>query len=236
MPALLHKYHNRALLILHPACAIHCRYCFRREFDYKAHRRTTNDWQAVFDYLKQHPEIDEVILSGGDPLLHEDKTLQFFLEHLTQIASLKRLRIHSRIPVVLPERITKELLAVFAMTNLEKIMVIHVNHPNEIADDVASALNQLTQAGFSLFNQTTLLKGVNDNAMTLKQLSETLFGQKVIPYYLHALDKVKGAGHFAVSDKAAIGLHKELKAQTSGYLVPKLVREIPHQNSKTWLH
>ncbi|WP_239986702.1 EF-P beta-lysylation protein EpmB [Fastidiosibacter lacustris] len=232
---LLHKYHNRALLMLHPACAIHCRYCFRREFDYKAQTQAKESWQYVFEYLKTHSELDEVIFSGGDPLMHNDETLDWFIQHLEEISHIKRLRIHTRIPVVLPDRITEGLVKVFNKTRLQKIMVIHANHPNEIAQDVTIGLKKLQQIGFTLLNQSTLLKGVNDHPETLKALSEALFEAGVIPYYLHLLDKVKGAIHFDIEENKAKEIHAQLKSITSGFLVPKLVREIAHQRSKTWI-
>ncbi|WP_162902150.1 EF-P beta-lysylation protein EpmB [Facilibium subflavum] len=236
VPGLLHKYQNRVLLITHPACAVHCRYCFRREFDYTANTQGKKDWQRAFEYIRSHPEVDEVILSGGDPLMHNDSTLAYFIDALDQIAHVKRLRIHSRIPVVLPERINQSLLNVFENTRLQKVMVIHMNHPNEMAEDVAWGLSQLRNNHFTLLNQSTLLKGVNDDVAILKKLSESLFLHGVLPYYLHVLDKVQGAAHFEVPDDKAIVLHQALKSATSGYLVPKLVREIANEKAKTWLY
>ncbi|WP_100551472.1 EF-P beta-lysylation protein EpmB [Caedibacter taeniospiralis] len=231
----LRKYHNRILLMLHPACAVHCRYCFRREYDYQAQTQSKESWSHVFNYIREHAELDEVIFSGGDPLLHNDERLSWFVAQTESIPHIKRLRIHTRIPIVLPKRVTKEFLAVFNKTHLQKIMVVHANHGNEIAADVIGAFKQLKEAGFSILNQATLLKGVNDNAEVLKALSERLFEAGVLPYYLHVLDKVKGVQHFDVDEEKAKAIHHELKAITSGYLVPKLVREIAHQKSKTWL-
>ncbi len=234
-PGLLHKYKNRVLLITHPACAVHCRYCFRREFDYKTHQQSKDNWQDVFNYINAHPEIDEVILSGGDPLMHNDSYLAYFVENLSNIAHLKRFRIHSRIPVVLPERITKELIEMLSKTHLQKILVLHINHPNEIANDVITAISTLKSANFTLLNQSTLLKEVNDSVAILKKLSESLFMHGIIPYYLHVLDQVTGSAHFAITDNEATALHNKLKAETSGYLVPKLTRELAHEPAKTWL-
>ena len=235
---LLHKYKNRVLLMTHPTCAVHCRYCFRREYDYKTKNHSTiEDWLKAFKYVKDNHSLDEVILSGGDPLMQNDKFVQFIILQIEEIPHIKRLRVHTRIPIVFPERITKELITIFQTTKkLQKIMVIHANHANEISNDVVSVLKKLKNAGgFSLFNQSTLLKGVNDNVDALKLLSESLFYAGVIPYYLHVLDKVKGAKHFDIEYNIAKKIHNELKSSTSGYLVPKLVREIPNEHSKTWI-
>ena len=232
----LHKYKNRILLMLHPACAVHCRYCFRHEYDYKAQTQSREKWQAAFIYIKAHKEVDEVIFSGGDPFMHNDGVLRWFVEQVSKIAHIKRLRIHTRIPVVLPERITNNCLEIFKDTHLQKIMVIHVNHANEIAEDVIEALDKFKSVGFALLNQSTLLKGVNDDAYVLKNLSEALFLAGVMPYYLHLLDKVTGAAHFDIDEMKAKALHDQLKHITSGYLVPKLVREIAHEKSKTWMN
>ncbi|WP_440617018.1 EF-P beta-lysylation protein EpmB [Cysteiniphilum sp. 6C5] len=233
----LHKYKNRALLILHPACAVHCRYCFRREYDYQAQTQSKALWLDAFEYIHKNIELDEVILSGGDPLMHNDLLLKWFLAQIEDIPHIKRLRIHTRIPIVLPERITPELIDVFKETQLQKIIVIHANHANEINDDVTVALAALkNQSQFTLLNQSTLLKGVNDNAHTLKDLSEALFAVGVMPYYLHVLDKVKGAAHFDVDEITAKEIHTRLKSLTSGYLVPKLVREVAHEMAKTWIN
>ncbi|WP_440993983.1 EF-P beta-lysylation protein EpmB [Cysteiniphilum litorale] len=234
---LLHKYKNRALLILHPACAVHCRYCFRREYDYQAQTQSKALWLDTFEYIRKNTALDEVILSGGDPLMHNDALLAWFLAQIEAIPHIKRLRIHTRIPVVLPERITDDLVLVFKETRLQKIMVIHANHANEINDDVIAVLSTLkNHAGFTLLNQSTLLKGVNDNAHVLKALSEALFAAGVMPYYLHVLDKVKGAAHFDIDEKIAKEIHTKLKSLTSGYLVPKLAREVAHELAKTWIN
>ena len=235
IPGLLHKYKNRVLLITHPACAVHCRYCFRREFDYTSHRISQSDWHRIFSYIQEHTDIEEVILSGGDPLMHNTEKIIDILQNIQKILHISRLRIHTRIPVVLPERITSELMSAFNDCSLQKVMVIHANHANEIALDVQYALQKLVKNGFILLNQSTLLKGVNNNAETLKHLSDVLLKSGVLPYYLHQLDKVHGAHHFRVSDREALSIHAKLKAITSGYLVPKLVNEAPNRDSKTWL-
>lgn len=234
---LLHKYKNRALLILHPACAVHCRYCFRREYDYQAQTQSKALWLDTVNYIRKSTGLDEVILSGGDPLMHNDALLTWFLEQIENIPHIKRLRIHTRIPVVLPERVTHELVDVFNKTRLQKIMVIHANHANEINDEVVTALSKLkNHAEFTLLNQSTLLKGVNDDAHILKALSEVLFAANVMPYYLHVLDKVKGAAHFDIDEVTAKEIHTKLKSLTSGYLVPKLTREVAHEMAKTWIN
>lgn len=234
---LLHKYKNRALLILHPACAVHCRYCFRREYDYQAQTQSKALWRDTFDYIRKNTALDEIILSGGDPLMHNDALLAWFLAQIEAISHIKRLRIHTRIPVVLPERITDELINVFKETRLQKIMVIHANHANEINDDVIISLAALkNRSQFTLLNQSTLLKGVNDNAHILNALSEALFAAGVMPYYLHVLDKVKGAAHFDIDESTAKEIHTKLKSLTSGYLVPKLTREVAHEMAKTWIN
>lgn len=232
---LLHKYHNRVLLVANGACAVHCRYCFRRSFDYSQHRHNQASWQSVFDYIRDHNEIDEVILSGGDPLMHGDDYIAYLLAQIADIAHVQRVRIHTRIPVVLPERMTTELIYLLADYAKPIIMVVHINHPNEIDDEVASVLQALKAIGVTLLNQSTLLKGVNDDVGVLKQLSLKLFENGVMPYYLHVLDKVQGASHYEISDDQARSLHQQLKNTTSGYLVPKLTREVAGELAKTWI-
>lgn len=225
IPGLLHKYHGRVLLTLTGACAIHCRYCFRRHFPYAEANPNKDNWSQALDYINDHDEINEVILSGGDPLSIPDQQLQRLSQALDTIPHLKRLRIHSRHPVVLPERINEQLLAWLSQTRLQVIMVIHCNHANEIDDEVQEALRRLQQANITLLNQSVLLKGVNDNSQALIALSERLFECGVQPYYLHQLDPVQGAAHFAVSDQQAKNLMQELHKKLPGYLLPKLVRE-----------
>ncbi|MFZ9034619.1 MAG: EF-P beta-lysylation protein EpmB [Francisellaceae bacterium] len=232
---LLHKYYNRVLLISHPACAVHCRYCFRREFDYAAHTQSRSDWQGAFDYIAAHSEVEEVILSGGDPLMHDDNMLAWFIAKLEKLKPVKTLRFHSRIPVVLPERITEPLLTLLKNSRFNIVLVIHMNHANEMDNEVIAVLKALSEAGVKLLNQSTLLKGINDDAWVLKDLSEVLFFNGVMPYYLHVLDHVKGAAHFAIADSEAKAIHTELKAISAGYLVPKLVREIADESAKTWM-
>ncbi|MDX2502988.1 MAG: EF-P beta-lysylation protein EpmB [Gammaproteobacteria bacterium] len=231
-PGLLQKYQGRALLLVTPGCAINCRYCFRRHYPYDDKGHFWRQIENNVHLLKQDPSISEVILSGGDPLSLSDNKFTDLLTLLKSIAHLKRVRIHTRFPVVEPERITKQLLNTFSMSGLRIIMVLHINHAREMGSDNQLALARLHAHRITLFNQSVLLKGVNDSVETLAQLSETLLEHHIIPYYLHMLDKVKGSAHFAISDKEAINLYQQLRAVLPGYMLPRLVREIPGENSK----
>ncbi len=233
---LIHKYHGRALVITTGACAINCRYCFRRHFPYGQAQASRNQWQAVLDELRADTTIEEVILSGGDPLSLADDKLAALAEGLDAIPHLKRLRLHTRQPVVLPARIDDEFLRWLTATRLQTVMVLHVNHANELDAELRVALTRLKQAGVPLLNQTVLLKGINDTLDAQKALSERLFDFGVLPYYLHMLDRVQGAAHYEVDDAAAQALMRQLSAQLPGYLVPRLVREVAGQPSKTWIH
>ena len=235
MPGMLHKYHGRVLFITSPNCAINCRYCFRREFPYAENTPGKAGWQKALDYIRQDASITEVILSGGDPFTLTDASLLFLIEQLNTIPHLTRLRFHTRVPVVMPERFTDELLQTLNQIRLQRILVIHSNHPKEIDQPVTDVLAQLKKLNFTLLNQAVLLKGVNDNADTLIQLSETLFAAGALPYYLHLLDKVKGVAHFDVDVKKAKHLIQEIAKQLPGYLVPKLVQEQPGMPYKTVL-
>ncbi|MCV6637408.1 EF-P beta-lysylation protein EpmB [Candidatus Albibeggiatoa sp. nov. NOAA] len=219
----LHKYRGRVLLLATGACAIHCRYCFRQHFEYKGNTLADTE---VIQYLASDTNIHEIILSGGDPLVLSDERLAAFIQTIEQIKHIKRLRIHSRLPIVLPERMTQTLLDCLTKADLQVVLVIHANHPNEIDEQVGEALQNLVKNGISVLNQTVLLKQVNDAADTLIQLSETLFKYQVLPYYLSVLDKVQGAAHFDVPEQQAIQLVNMLREQLPGYLVPKLVREV----------
>lgn len=227
IPGLLHKYQSRVLMTLTSVCAIHCRYCFRRHFPYAENNPGKAGWEAILNYICQDNNITEVILSGGDPLAVNDKLLIQFTDQLQAISHVKRLRIHSRLPIVLPERITEELLAWLSTLPLQKVMVIHANHAQEINEEVKQVLLALHHAGVTLLNQSVLLKGINDNVETLAHLSETLFAARVLPYYLHTLDKVEGAMHFDIPLTQAKDLHDNLRKNLPGYLVPKLVKEQP---------
>jgi L-lysine 2,3-aminomutase len=217
----LQKYHGRALLISTSVCAIHCRYCFRQHFNYQDsfHLKIEQKLQTI------HENIEEIILSGGDPLMLNDNKLNEIFQLVINKKHIKRLRIHTRIPIVLPERITEQFLMLLKEFPLPKVMVIHCNHANEIDDEIKEILKKISETGTVLLNQSVLLKGINDSAQTLIDLSERLFEAKVLPYYLHLLDKVAGAAHFDVSKQKALQLIEEVKTRLAGYLVPKLVEE-----------
>lgn len=233
VPGLLHKYRGRALLILAGACAVHCRYCFRRHYPYGEAPRRLEDWEPAFAYLEGDPSVREVLLSGGDPLMLSDARLRRVVERLEKIPHLSRLRIHTRLPVVLPDRVTGELLDLLRGTRLTPWVVVHANHPNELAGDCADALRALVRGGVPVLNQAVLLKGVNDDADALCGLGERLADLGVQNYYLHQLDRVAGAAHFEVSDERAAELMRDLHARLPGYAVPRLVREEPGAAGKT---
>lgn len=226
-PGVLHKYHGRALLITTGACAVHCRYCFRRHFPYTDDNARTQDWRAALEYLRADSSISEVILSGGDPLSLSDRILADLVARLQQIPQLRTLRIHTRQPIVLPSRVDLALLAWLRDCSLRKVVVVHVNHAQELNAAVVDALAKLQGAGVTLFNQSVLLKGVNDSVEVLANLSQALFAAGVIPYYLNLLDRVQGAAHFEVLELRARELMQGLRARLPGYLVPRLVRELP---------
>ncbi len=234
VPGIVHKYHGRALFVVTQACAIHCRYCFRRHFPYSANTGRQH-WEAALDYLRGDNSIREVILSGGDPLSVNDRQLDQLLDELAAIGHIRQLRIHSRLPTVLPSRVTARLLAILQRWPGQTVLVTHCNHPNELSEQVAGALGRLRAAGIHLLNQSVLLRGVNDSASCLAELSEKLFAGGVLPYYLHQLDPVAGAGHFAVSEEHALEIHSNVSAHLPGYLVPRLVRELPGAPAKTAL-
>jgi EF-P beta-lysylation protein EpmB len=227
----LRKYRGRALLMPSAGCAVHCRYCFRRHFPYKQIPARTDLDRALAE-LAAAADIHEVILSGGDPLLLDDAALARLLARLAHIDQLKRLRIHSRLPVVLPERVTPALCRLLAAHPQRCVLVIHANHPAEIGRAVAEALTDLHQAGVVLLNQSVLLRGVNDAVATLTELSERLFECGVLPYYLHQLDRVQGGAHFEVDAASTRDLYQKLLAMLPGYLVPRLVQEIAGRASK----
>lgn len=230
---LIHKYHGRVLMMVSSACAIHCRYCFRRHFPYSDNTPSRSQWQEAFDYLRAHTEITEVIFSGGDPLAASDRHLGWLVDELAAIPHLRRLRVHTRLPIVIPARITDECVDWLTRTRLQTSMVLHINHPNEIDHEVIAGLATLRRREVILLNQTVLLKGVNDDGATLETLSERLFEAGVLPYYLHLLDRVAGAAHFEVSETEAIRLLRHMMVRLPGYLVPKLVREVAGEASKS---
>ena len=234
VPGLLHKYRGRALLVVTGACAVHCRYCFRRHFPYAEQRVGDRDWRRALDYIAADPSIREVILSGGDPLSLADTRLSRLACDIAEIPHVRRLRLHSRQPIVLPERVDDALLAWLGqVAHLRPVLVVHANHPNEIHDPVREALARLRRIGVTLLNQAVLLKGVNDDVATLEKLSETLFEAGVLPYYLHTLDPVQGAAHFEIDEDTARHLVQRLSAELPGYLVPRLGREVPGAPAKT---
>ncbi len=232
-PNLLHKYHNRVLLMVKSGCAVNCRYCFRRHFPYDQNKGNKVNWQKALDYIALHQEVEEVIFSGGDPLMAKDDELDWLIKRLENIPHLQRLRIHTRLPVVIPQRITDELCELLSGSRLPTVLVTHINHGNEIDEILARAMAKLKNGGVTLLNQSVLLKGINDNAQVLKTLSDKLFQAGILPYYLHLLDKVEGAAHFHLEDQRALEIYRELQRITSGYLVPKLAREIANQPNKT---
>lgn len=224
IPGLLHKYQGRVLLTLAGACAVNCRYCFRRHFPYQENT-PRKEWKSILDYIAADTTIYEVILSGGDPLLAKDDYLSKCIHDLASISHLSILRLHSRLPIVLPQRITPELLAVLTATSLSTVMVVHCNHANELDDAVATAIEQLRRKKIMVLNQSVLLKGINDSVEALVTLSQQLFKFGILPYYLHLLDKVQGAAHFEVNESRAKVLIEGMRERLAGYLVPRLVKE-----------
>jgi len=221
----LHKYHGRVLFINTGSCAINCRYCFRRNFPYADLQLSKQNEDAALQAIQNDPSISEVILSGGDPLLLSDSRLTRLIRQLDGIKHLKRIRIHSRLPIVLPARITDEFIYTLTQSPKQIIIIVHCNHANEISERVIAACASLRNSGIALFNQSVLLKGVNDNAEVLCELSEQLFSHGITPYYLHLLDKATGTGHFEVSEAEALALIRQVQAALPGYMIPKLVKE-----------
>ncbi|MCG2634634.1 MAG: EF-P beta-lysylation protein EpmB [Gammaproteobacteria bacterium] len=231
-PGILHKYQGRVLVIATPSCAVHCRYCFRRHFPY-ADSRPDRTLEQLTGHLLAHPEIREVILSGGDPLTLSDDRLAEWSEVITRQPRITTLRIHTRLPIVIPQRVTPNLLEWLGTLPIKPVVVLHANHPNEIDLAVIDACNRLSHQGVTLLNQAVLLRGVNDQADTLIELSDRLFQAGVLPYYLHLLDPVSGTAHFEVSEHRAIELISSLRARLPGYLVPRLAREQAGHPAKT---
>ena len=232
---LIHKYHGRALVIATGACAVNCRYCFRRHFPYGDSLASRGNWRETLVQIAADSSIEEVILSGGDPLSLSDDKLSALVTELECIPHVRRLRVHTRTAVVLPERVDEALLGWLGRSRLQKVVVVHVNHANEIDAAVEAAITRLQDAGATLLNQSVLLRGVNDSSAALAALSERLFACGVLPYYLHLLDRVQGAGHFEVNENKAVKLMGELAARLPGYLVPRLAREEPGAPAKTLL-
>ncbi len=229
---LLRKYAGRALLITTGACAVHCRYCFRRNYPYQDSHISTTDPKLTIDYIKENTDINEVILSGGDPLSISDRKLAPLVKQLDLIPHVQRIRLHTRTPIVLPNRVDQPFMGWISTIKTPLVMVIHCNHPNELGTEVIQKLQSVRACGIHILNQSVLLRGINDSAHTLIQLSEKLFSAGVLPYYLHMLDPVRGAAHFDVNEFNALEIMDQLQQNLSGYLVPKLVREIAGASSK----
>lgn len=230
---LLHKYKNRVLITTTGACAVHCRYCFRQHFDYHANMPSTQEIAYIADYVASCPDVDEVIFSGGDPLNLNHRRLTAWFDAINAISNVKTIRIHTRLPVVLPNRVDDDLLSLLKDSPKNIVMVLHINHANEIDESLKQKCRALRGSGAVLLNQTVLLKGVNDHAQTLIGLSHALFDAGILPYYLHVLDKVQGAAHFDLPIERAIEIYWQMLESLSGYLVPKLVQEMPNRPYKT---
>jgi EF-P beta-lysylation protein EpmB len=234
-PGLLQKYSGRALLISTQACAVHCRYCFRREFPYADQANEGFRGNAALEEIARDESLEEIILSGGDPLSLSDARLKSLTDALADIPHVRRLRVHTRQPIVLPSRVDSGLLSWIRGVRQPMVLVLHCNHPNEIDDDVRAACAALRDSGVMLLNQSVLLRAVNDSTDVLVELSRRLFEAGVLPYYLHVLDKVRGAAHFEVPDATAQRIAGELAARLPGYLVPRLVREVHGAPAKVTL-
>jgi len=232
---LLQKYAGRVLIVSTGACAVHCRYCFRRHFPYAAEQASRSRWAAILQHLQDDRSIDEVILSGGDPLTLSDERLSEMVDQLGRIPHLRRLRVHTRLPIVIPQRVTDELIRLLRSGPLAPIVVVHANHPQELDASVLAAFGRLVDAGIPLLNQAVLLRGVNDAVEPLEALSRRLVDHRVMPYYLHQLDRVAGAQHFETPAELGPQLIEQLRARLPGYAVPRLVREIPGELAKTAL-
>jgi len=228
----LSKYEGRVLIVASPACAVHCRFCFRRHFPYSTGPPTAEGWQAAMRRVERDASIHEVILSGGDPLMMEDAVLESCISSLAAVPHVRRVRLHTRLPVVIPQRVTEGLVRALRGTRLSAIVAVHVDHPREIDDEVAAAFARLVDAGIPVLSQGVLLRGVNDDADVLAELYERLVDLRVTPYYLHQLDRVAGAAHFEVPEATGIRLIEQLRARLPGYAVPRYVREVPGQSNK----
>lgn len=232
VPGLLHKYHGRVLLTVVGACGVNCRYCFRRHFPYEANPVSKKSREQIFDYLKKDTSVQEVIYSGGDPLVADDDYLEELTQMLFSLPHLKRLRIHTRMPIVLPERINEAFIKWFAHPKRQNILVVHCNHPNELDSTIALNMRYLKEAGVTVLNQSVLLCGVNDDVDTQVALSEALFAHHIMPYYLHLLDRVDGAVHFDLPLEKINAIYQGMQERLPGFLVPKLVQEIPGAKHK----
>lgn len=234
-PGVIQKYEGRALLIATGSCAIHCRYCFRKHFPYAEETAASAAWAGALDYLRANTSVSEVLLSGGDPWSLATHKLAEFSDALRELPHIKRLRVHTRLPIVLPARVDAELIAWVEGLHRPLTVVLHANHAAEIDAGVSAALGRLRRAGATLLNQAVLLAGVNDTAAAQIALNEALFASGVLPYYLNLLDRVAGTAHFEVDEARALALHAEMARSLPGYLVPRLVREVAGATSKTAL-
>lgn len=232
---LLHKYQGRALLVLTGACGIHCRYCFRRHFPYEKAAIRPESWRPALEQIQQDTTLEEVILSGGDPLTLVDETLEKVVTALGEVPHLRRLRVHSRMPVVIPERVTDRFIEMMTNSRLSPIVVVHANHPNEIADQEASSLRRMASSGMLVFNQAVLLKGVNDTLDCQVELSRRLIAAQTTPYYLHQLDRVAGAAHFEVPVETGKALYEAMRQTLPGYALPRYVQENAGSPHKDWV-
>jgi EF-P beta-lysylation protein EpmB len=232
---LIHKYHGRVLLIASGSCAVNCRYCFRRHYPYGQNFAPRNNWQTSIDYIKADSSIHEVILSGGDPLTLSTESLQALTSQISLIDHVKTLRIHSRIPTVMPDRIDSDFSHWASSLTLKKVMVLHINHPNELSSEAIVAVDKLTELGFTLLNQSVLLKDVNNKADVLVCLSHLLFQHNIMPYYLHQFDQVKNASHFDLSQNEINSIYQQMQKSLPGYLLPKLVKEVAGMPSKSMI-
>lgn len=230
---ILHKYKGRALLVTTSACAMNCRFCFRQNFPYETEEKS---FEEEISYLKKNTSISEIILSGGDPLSLNDGSLANLFSSFNTLDHLKRIRFHTRFPVGIPERIDNSFLDLLESSSKQIFFIVHINHPREVDAEVLAALKKIQRLGIPTLNQSVLLKGVNDDEKTLLSLSETLVDAGVIPYYLHSLDPVQGAGHFALSEERGPQLIRHIQTHLSGYGVPRLVREQPGHPSKTFIN
>jgi EF-P beta-lysylation protein EpmB len=228
----LSKYSGRALLIATGHCAVNCRYCFRRHYPYSEDALSRSERLDTVRRLAADPALHELILSGGDPLLLSDGELSSMAELIAASPSIRTLRVHSRLPIVIPDRVTEGLIGALVRPGLQSVLVLHSNHPQEIDADTAAAIRRLRDAGITVLNQSVLLAGINDSASVLGELSDALFAAGALPYYLHLLDKVAGAAHFAVAQDRARRLVGEVAEQRPGYLVPRLVVELSGAGSK----
>lgn len=235
-PGIIHKYHGRLLLVVTAGCAINCRYCFRRHFPYAENNLSTAEWEQALDYIRQDSSINEVIYSGGDPLAANDRRIAWLTRQIADIPHIKRIRVHTRLPVVIPQRVTDGLIEALSATRLPVTMVLHCNHANEVDAQMLAATQKLKSANITLLNQAVLLRGVNNRLEDQMALSEVLGDNGVLPYYLHLLDHVRGASHFHCSDAEAKHLVGQLLTRLPGYLVPRLVREIAGEAGKVPIH